>query len=206
MDVRVGQDWAAKNWCFWPVMLEKTLESSLNSKEIKPVNPKGNQPWIFIRRTDAEAEVPILWPRDSKSWLTGMVGWHHWLSGHGFEQSPRDSEGQGSLGCCSPWGHKGSNMTSNWTTATEGSSICRESLQDLLAGSDRETEVRGGGWFPALCASSLSWLPSLFLPPLSVFSLCFLSVIIAILALFSLKICIKTKAWGLENKWEKCTY
>ena len=100
-------------------------------KEIKTVNPKGNQPWIFIGRTDAEAEAPILWPPDVKNWLTGkdpdagkdwgreekgmtedeMIGWHHWLNGHEFEQTPGDSEGQGSLVCCSPWGCKELDMT-----------------------------------------------------------------------------------------------
>ena len=107
-------------------MLEKTLESPLDNKEIKAVNPKGNQPWIFIGRTDAEVETPILWPPDAKSWLIRedtdagkdwrqeekgmtedkMVGWHHWLNGHEFEWAPGDTEGQGSLACCSPWGHK----------------------------------------------------------------------------------------------------
>ena len=101
------ESWALKNWCFWIVVLEKTLESPLESKEIKPVNPKGNQSWIFIGRTDAEAEAPILWPPDVKNWLTGknpdaekdwrqeekgtseseMVGWHHRLDGHEFEQT-----------------------------------------------------------------------------------------------------------------------
>ena len=96
------EGWALKNWCFWAVVLEKTLESPLESKEIKLVNPKGNQSWIFIGRTDAEAEAPILWPPDSKNWLIGkdpdagkvwrleekgmtedeMVGWHHWLDAH----------------------------------------------------------------------------------------------------------------------------
>ena len=96
--------WEPKNWCFWTVVLEKTLESPLDSKEIKPVSPKGNQSWIFIGRTDAEAETPILWPPDVKSWLIWkhldagkdwrqeengmteeeMVGWHHWLNGHEF--------------------------------------------------------------------------------------------------------------------------
>ena len=99
------EGWALKNWCFWIVVLEKTLEIPLDRKEIQPVNPKGNQPWIFIERTDAEAEAPILWPSDLKSWLTEkdpgpgkdwrrkekgttedeMVGWHHWLNGHEFE-------------------------------------------------------------------------------------------------------------------------
>ena len=115
------------------VMLEKTLESRLDCKEIKPVNPKGNQPWIFIGRTDAEAEGPIIWPPESKIWLIGkdpdagkdwrqeekgttedkMVGWHHWLNGHEFEQAPGDSEGQGSLVCYSPCGHKESD-TIEW--------------------------------------------------------------------------------------------
>ena len=108
------------------VVLEKTLESPLDCKEIKPVNPKGNQPWIFIRRTDAEAETPVFWPPDVKSWFIRkdpdagkdwrqeekgmtqdeMVGWHHQLNGHEFEQAPGDGEGQGILACCSPWGHK----------------------------------------------------------------------------------------------------
>ena len=122
--------WAPKNWCFWTVVLEKTLESPLDSKEIKPVNREGNQLWIFIERTDAEVEAPILWPPDAKSWFIGkdpdagkdskqeekgmigeeMDGWHHQLEGHEFEQAPRDGEGQGSLVCCSPWGHRvGSN-------------------------------------------------------------------------------------------------
>ena len=109
------EGWLLKNWCFWIVVLEKTLESPLDSKEIKPVNPKGSQPWIVIGRTDAEA--PILWSPDAKSWPTGkdpdagkdwrqeekgmtkneMVGWHHRLNGHGCEQQPGDGEGQGSL-------------------------------------------------------------------------------------------------------------
>ena len=123
--------WALKNWCFWIVVLEKTVESALDYKEIKPVNPKGNQSWIFIGRTDAEAEAPTLWPHDAKSWLTGkknsdakkdweqkkgmtedeMVGWHHWLNGHEPEQTLGDREGQGNLVCCSPWGHKESDST-----------------------------------------------------------------------------------------------
>ena len=123
--------WAPKNVCFWTVVLEKILESPLDSKEIKPVNPKGSHQWIFIGRTDAEAEALILWPPNEKSRLTGkaadagkdwrqeekgmiedeMVGWHHWLDGHEFEQAPGDGEGQGSLTCCSPWGQKESDTT-----------------------------------------------------------------------------------------------
>ena len=99
------ESWVLKNRCFWTVVLEKTLESPLDSKEIKPVHPKGNQSWIVIGRTDAEDETPKFWPPDAKSWLTGkdpdagkhwrqeergttedeMVGWHHQLNGHGFE-------------------------------------------------------------------------------------------------------------------------
>ena len=125
------ENWVRKNWCFWTVVLEKTLESPLDCREIKPVSPNRNQSWIFIGRTDAEAEAPIVWPPDAKSWLIGkdpdagkdwrqeekrktedeMVGWHHRLNGHEFEQAPVDSEGEGSLVCCSPWGHKESDMT-----------------------------------------------------------------------------------------------
>ena len=99
------ESWVLKNWCFWNVVLEKTLESPLDCKEIQPVHPRGNQSWIFIGRTDVEAETPILWPPDVKNWLIGkdsvagkewrweekgttedeMVGWHHWLDGHEFE-------------------------------------------------------------------------------------------------------------------------
>ena len=120
------ESWVLENWGFQTVVLEKTLESSLDSKEIKAVHPRGNQPWIFIGRPDAEAEAPILWPPDAKSLLIGkdpdagkdwgqvekgvtedeMVGWHHWFNGHEFEQAPRDTEGQGNLTCCNPWGGK----------------------------------------------------------------------------------------------------
>ena len=118
------------------MILEKTLQSPLNCKEIQPVNPKGNQSWIFIGRADAEAEIPILGP-DAMNWLFGkdpeawkdwrqeekgmtkveMVGWHHRLNGHEFEQASGVGDGQGSLPCCSPWGRKESDMTEwlNWT-------------------------------------------------------------------------------------------
>ena len=125
------EDWAPKNWRFWTVVLEKTLESPLDCKKIQPVNPKGNQSWIFIGRTDAEAEIPIFWPPDVKNWLIGkdpdaredwrrkekgmtedeMVGWHHQLDGHEFEQAPGVGDGQGSLVCCSPWGHREPDVT-----------------------------------------------------------------------------------------------
>ena len=122
--------WVLKNWCLWTVVLEKVLESPLESKEIKPVNLKGSQPWIFTGRTDAKAETPILWPPDAKSWFTGkdpdagkdwrqekgtaedeMVGWHHRLNAHELEQTLGDGEGQGSLACYSPWGCKESDTT-----------------------------------------------------------------------------------------------
>ena len=117
------ESWVPKNWCFWTVVLEKTLETPLDCKEIQPVHPKGNQSWIFIRRADAEAETPTLWPLDGKSWLIGkdpdawkdwrqekgmtadeMVEWHQGLDGHEFEQALGVGDGQGSLACCSPWG------------------------------------------------------------------------------------------------------
>ena len=125
------ESWVPKNWCFWTVVLEKTLESPLDCKEIQPVHPKGDQFWVFIGRTDVEAETPILWPPDATSWLIGkdpdsgkdwgqeekgttedeMVGWHHRLNGCELEQTLGDNKGQGSLVCCSPWGHKESDMT-----------------------------------------------------------------------------------------------
>ena len=131
------ESWAPKNWCFWTVVLEKTLESPSDSK-IKPVNHKGNQSWTFIGRTDVEAETPIFWPPDVKNWLIGkdpdagtycrqeekgatqdeMVGWHHCLNGHEFEQSPGIGDGQKSLACCSPWGRKELDTTElNWKLA-----------------------------------------------------------------------------------------
>ena len=122
---------APRNWCLWTVVLEKTLENPLDCKEIKPINAKGNQPWIFIGKTDAEAEAAILWLPDAKSRLIGndpdaekdwrrdekgttencMVGWHHGLNGHEFEQTLGHSGRQGSLVCCSPWGHRESEAT-----------------------------------------------------------------------------------------------
>ena len=124
------EGWAPKNCCFQTVVLENTLESPLDSKEVKPVHPKGNQPWMFIGRTDAEAETPVLWPPDVKSQLIGkdadagkgwgqekgaiedeMIGSHRRLKGHEFEQTQGNSEGLGSLTCCGPWGHKESDMT-----------------------------------------------------------------------------------------------
>ena len=134
------ESWAQKNWCFWTVVLEKTLESPLDCKEIQPVHPKGDQSWVFTGRTDIEAETLILWPPDAKNWLTGktlmladwgqevkgmtedeMVGWHHRLNGHGFGWTPGVGDGQGSLACCGSWGRKEADMTKrlNWTQLGE---------------------------------------------------------------------------------------
>ena len=109
------ESWAPKNWCFWTVMLEKTLERPLDCKGVQPVHPKGDQSWTFIGRTVAEAEAPVLWPPEAKGWHIGkgpdagkdwrqeengktedeMIRWHHWLSGHEFDQALGDGEGQG---------------------------------------------------------------------------------------------------------------
>ena len=142
------EGWTLKNWWFWIVVLEKTLESPLDYKKIKPINPKGNQHWIFIRRTSAEAEAPILWPPNVKNWLIGkdfdagkdwrqeekgmtedeMFGWHHQLNGHEIEQAPWDGEGQGGLKCCSPWGHKAcvlSRFSCVWLSVTLWTAACQ---------------------------------------------------------------------------------
>ena len=133
-ELNYKESWAPKNWCFWTVVLEKTLESPLDCKEIQWVHPKENQSWIFIGRTDADAETPKLWPRDMKNWLiwkdpnagkdwrqeekgmieNEMVGWHHWLNGREFEQALGVGDGQESLACCSPWVTKSRTWLSNW--------------------------------------------------------------------------------------------
>ena len=142
LELDYKESWVPKNWCFWTMMLDETLESPLDCEEIHPVNPKRNQSWIFIGRTDTEAEAPGLWPPDGKNWLIGkdpaaekdrrqkekgstedeMVGWHHRRDGDEFEKTLGVGDGQGGLACCSPWGHKESDMTErlnltelNWT-------------------------------------------------------------------------------------------
>ena len=125
------EGWAPKNWCFWTVVLEKTLESPLDCKEIQPVHSKGDQSWVFTGRTDAKAETPMLWPPHAKSWLIGkdsdagrgwgqeekgmtedeIAGWHHQLDGHEFEWTPGVGDGQGGLACCDSWGCKESDTT-----------------------------------------------------------------------------------------------
>ena len=126
-----------KNWCFWTVVLEKSLESPLDCKEIQPVHSEGHQPWDFLGRNDTKAETPVLWPPHAKSWLIGkdpdrgkdwgqeekgttedeMAGWHHWLDGHESAWTPGVGDGQGGLACCDSWGCKESDRTErlNWT-------------------------------------------------------------------------------------------
>ena len=133
MDVRVGleEGWVLKNWCFWAVLLEKTLESPLDCKEIQPIHSEGDQPWDFFWGNDAIAETPVLWPPHVKSWLIGkdsdagrdwgqeekettedeMARWHHWLNGHESEWTPGVGDGQGGLACCDSWGCKESDTT-----------------------------------------------------------------------------------------------
>ena len=132
----IKESWTPKNWCFWTVVLEKTLESPLDCKEIQPVHPKGNQSSMFIGRTDVEAETPILWPFDGKKWLIRkdpdagkdwrkeekgttedeMFGWHYQCNGHEFEHTLGVDDGQEVLACCIPLGPKESDMTEwlNW--------------------------------------------------------------------------------------------
>ena len=131
------ESWVPKNWCFWTVALETNLESPLDCKEIQLVHPKWDQSWVFIGRTDAKAETPVLWLPDMKNWLIGkdpdaekdwrqeekgstedeMVGWHHWLNGHEFGWTPGVGNGPGGLVCCGPWGCKKLDTTErlNWT-------------------------------------------------------------------------------------------
>ena len=145
------ENWTLKNWCFWTVVLEKTLESPLDCKEIKLVHPKGNLSWVFIRGNDAESEAQILWPPDMKSWLTGknpdagkdwrqdkkwmtedeMVGWHQWLNGQEFVQTLGDSGGRRSLACCSPWACKESDMTERLNKIQAHVLVCHNSLCEL---------------------------------------------------------------------------
>ena len=131
------ESWAPKNWCFWTVVLEKTLESPLDCKEIRPIHSEGDQPWDFFGRNDIKAETLVLWPPHVKSWLTGkdpdagrdwrqeakgmtedeMAGWYHRLDGCEFEWTPGGGDGQGGLVCYDSWGRKESDMTErlNWT-------------------------------------------------------------------------------------------
>ena len=137
------ESWVPKNWRFWTVVLEKTLESPLDCEEIQPVHPKGDQSWVFVGRTDVEAETPIFWLPDAKNWLIGndpdagkdwrqeekgmiedeMVGWHHQLNGDDFEWAPGVGDGQGSLVCCSPWVAKIQTRLSNWSCSLKAAEL-----------------------------------------------------------------------------------
>ena len=136
-EVDCEESWALKNWCFWTVVLEKTLESPLGCKEIQLVHSEGDQPWDFFGRNDAKAETPVLWPPHAKSWLIAkdlnaernwgqevkgtkeheMSGWHHRLDAHEFGWTPGVGDGQGGPACCDSWGHKELETTErmNWT-------------------------------------------------------------------------------------------
>ena len=140
-----------KNWCFWTVLLEKTLESLLDCTEIQPVHPKGNQSWVFIGRTDVEAETPVLWPPDAKSWhiwkdpdagkdwgheekgMTEdeMVGWHHQFNGHEFGWTLGVGDGQGDLVCCGSRGCKALDMT-DWLNWTEPYCVCIPQTRTII--------------------------------------------------------------------------
>ena len=144
------ESWATKNCCFWTIVLKKTLESPWDCKEIQPVHPKGVQSWVFIGRTDVEAETSILWPPDAKNWLIWkdpddgkdwgqeekgmtedkMVGWHYQLNGREFEWTPGVSDEQGGLACCGSWGRKESDTTVrlNWTELKYIKSVFRSSV------------------------------------------------------------------------------
>ena len=143
--------WAPKNWCFRAIVLAKTLESPLDCKEIQSFHPKGDQSWVFIGRTDAEAETPILWPPHAKSWLIGkdrdagrdwgqeekgmteseIAEWHHWLDGHEFGWTPWVGDEQWGLACCNSWDRKESDTTErlNWTEPEKNSIISMRSTR-----------------------------------------------------------------------------
>ena len=148
------ESWAPKNWCFWTVVLEKTLESPLDCKDIQPVHPKEDQSWVFLGRTDVEAETLIIWPPHAKSKLIWedpdagkdwgqeekgttedeMVGWHHQLNGHGFGWTPGVGDGQGGLAWCGSWHHKESDTTEQltWTDISQDKVPDQYSKKKLL--------------------------------------------------------------------------
>ena len=149
-ELNCEESWVPKNWCFWTVVLEKTLESPLASKAIQPIHSKKDQPWVFFRRNDAEAETPVLWPPHAKCWLIGkdsdagrdlgqeekgmteyeMAGWHHRLDGRESEWTLGDGDGQEGLVCRDTWGHKESDTTEqlNWRYIWQVFPKCLESL------------------------------------------------------------------------------
>ena len=186
---------------FW----KRYLHCPLDSKEIKPVNPKGNQPYIFIGRTGAKAEAPVLWPPNVKSLLIGkypdagkfwrqekkrmaedeMVGWHHWLNGCEFEQAPGDCEGQGSLVCCSPWGHKESDMTEWLNNNTQ----VKNSLVPYPApGTNEATFCLYEVNYPCCISEMVQYLSFfVWLVLLSIMTSKFIHVVVFIIILFTFK-------------------
>ena len=156
------EGWALKNWCFWTVVLAKTLESPLDCKEIQPVHSEGDQPWDFFGRNDAKAETPVLWPTHAKSWLIGkdpdagrdwgqeekgttedeMAGCNHRLDGRESEWTPGVGDGQGGLVCCSSWGRKESDTTErlNWTK-----------LNGLWVMDTLKNSIKFGSFSPGTC-------------------------------------------------------
>ena len=157
------ESWEPKNWCFWTVVLEKSLESPLDCKEIQLVHPKGDHSWVFFGSSDAKAETPVLWPPHAKSWLIGkdsnagrdwgqeekgttedeMVGWHHWLDGREFEWTLGIDDGHRGLACCNSWGHKESDTTErlNWTEL-----LNQSVLESLSLGLNRENHLLWSPW------------------------------------------------------------
>ena len=172
------ESWVLKDWCFWTVVLKKTLESPLDCKEIQPVHPKEDQSWVFIGRTDVEAETPILGPPDAKSWLIWkgpdagkdlgqeekgttadeMVGWHHRLSGHEFGYTLGVGDGQGGLVCCGPWGRKESDTTErlSWTELNEIKLVSYNIIFQLFPGLIPVPQRQPYFWFSFLIFASIS--------------------------------------------------
>ena len=165
------ESWTLENLCFWTVVLEKTLESPLDCKEIRPVHSEGDQPWDFFGRNDAKAETPVLWPPHAKSWLIAkgsdagrdwgqeekgmtedeMAGWHHWLDGHESEWTPGVGDGQGGLACCDSWGRKELDTTErlNWTELIPSSCT------------NKRKEMSESRWISLCAYYYVSWLATL---------------------------------------------
>ena len=163
-DLDCEESWAPKDWCFWTVVLEKTLESPLDCKEIQPVHSEGDQPWDFFGRNDAKAETPVLWAPHAKSWLTGkdsdagrdwgqeekgttgdeMAGWHHWLNGRESGWTPGVGDGQGGLAWCGSWGRKESDTTERliWSDLITVKVLLRH-LNEKLTGNFFHSEFSG---------------------------------------------------------------
>jgi len=164
------ESWAPKNWCFWTVVLEKTLERPLDCKEIQPVHSEGDQPWDFFGRNDAKAETPVLWPPHAKSWLIGkdsdagrdwgqeekgmtedeMAGWHHWLDGCESEWTLGVGDGQGGLACCDSWGRRARHdwgTELNWTEFTrKPMSFMREQSRGFILKVGQELKSGISNW------------------------------------------------------------